>query len=310
MSSSGFILAQERGYFKEQGLDVELNDFPSSGAPMTVLLSKGELDVGAGTITSGLLNAIANGNKIKLVAEKGHKEEGVDNFAVLVRADHIESGRFKTLKDLKGFKMGMTALGGNSIEQLQEQMLAKAGLLPTDVEMVKLSYSEMNVALKSKRIDATLQIEPFSTMALLDGIVKKVGDTSELKGYLLTAAVFYSPKFMETRPLDAKKFMIAYLKGARDYNLAFREGKNKAAVVADLKKYIKVEKAEVWNQMKPANISNDGLFNTNTLAENIKWYQEKNYVPKSPSIDQVVDFQFVKAAAAELDVKAKFVKKK
>ena len=61
LSSAGIYLADEKGYFKEQGLTVEITDVANSGAPMTVLLAKGEIEVGAGNLTSGLFNAVADG---------------------------------------------------------------------------------------------------------------------------------------------------------------------------------------------------------------------------------------------------------
>ena len=54
LSSAGIYLAEAKGYFKDQGLNVEITDVANSGAPMTLLLAKGELEVGAGNLTSGL----------------------------------------------------------------------------------------------------------------------------------------------------------------------------------------------------------------------------------------------------------------
>jgi len=74
VSSSGIFIAQEKGYFKDLGLNVEITPFRSSGASMTILLAKGDLDVGGGNLSTGLWNAINQGLGIKLVADKGHIE--------------------------------------------------------------------------------------------------------------------------------------------------------------------------------------------------------------------------------------------
>lgn len=302
ISSAGIYLAQERNYFKEQGLEIDLIDFKNSGAEMTVLLAKGELDVGAGNLSSGLFNAIAQGQNFKLVADKGHLEKGKDYIALIVRADHIANGRYKTLKDLKGFKMGLTALDGVSQQILAERFLEKAGLKSSDVEFVKLSYAEMNAALKAKTIDATIQLEPYIAKAEIDGIAKNVASGVEVHPSQQSAAVFYSPKFMADKE-TATKFMIAYLKGVRDYNKAYLKNEGKAAVIADLKKYIKIDDMQVWEKMIPIGLTDNGSMDIKSLMNDIKWYQSKKYVTKTPTKEQIFDTTFAEQASKKLDQK-------
>lgn len=297
-SSFAIYLAQERGYFKEQGLDVEITDFGNSGAPMTALLSKGELDVGAGNITAGLFNAIAEGQKFKIVADKGNIDINKDYLSLIVKNEHIASGRYKELKDLKGFKMGLTSLDGVSQEILVEKFLQKAKLKPADVTFVKLSYAEMNLALKSGIIDATIQLEPFLAKAQLDNIATKVAGGSE--GYLhqQSGALFYSPQFIKNSHEDAMKFMIAYAKGIADYNAAFVENKNKAAVITDLKKTFKYDDA-VWEKMSVVGLNPYGKLNVKELKNDISWY-EKKYIKKSLNYKNIIDESFYKNAENKL----------
>jgi NitT/TauT family transport system substrate-binding protein len=300
VSSAGIYLAQERKYFKEQGLDVEIIDFNNSGAQMNVLLSKGELDVGAGNLTSGFFSAINQGQKLKIVADKGHIEKGRDYIALIVRGDHVASGRYKALKDLKGFKVGLTALNGVSQQILMERFLDKAGLKANDVEYVKLSYAEMNLALKSKNIDATIQLEPYLTKAELDGIAKKVASGSEVYPNQQSAAIFFSENFMEKRGEEAKKFMKAYLKGVRDYNRAFINGKERAGVIKDLKKQIKLEDEKVWSKMVPVGLDENGQINIESLLADVNWYMSKKYIEKAPTAENMIEMKFVNEAAKEL----------
>jgi NitT/TauT family transport system substrate-binding protein len=297
-SSAGIYLAKERGYFKELGLEVEITDFNNSGAPMTLLLSKGELDVGAGNITAGLFNAIAQGQKFKIVADKGSIDTGKDYLSLIVRNEHIKSGRYKELKDLKGFKMGLTSLEGVSQEILTEKFLNKAGLKLEDVTFVKLAYSEMNMALKAGNIDATIQIEPFLTNAINSEIATKIAGGSEVYPRQQSGALFYSPKFIKERKTDAEKFMIAYAKGVDDYNKAFIQGINKAEVIADLKKVFKYDD-QVWAQMAPVGLNAYGKLNTKELNDDIKWY-EKRYIKKTLNPKEIIDESFTKKAEKAL----------
>jgi NitT/TauT family transport system substrate-binding protein len=293
-------LANERGYFKQQGLNVEILDFNNSSASMTALLSKGELDVGAGNIVSAHFNAINLGQRFKLVADKGHLEKKKEYIALLVRADHLASGRYKTAKDLKGFKMGLTSLDGVSKQIITERILHDNGLKPNDVEFVKLSYAEMNMALKAKLIDATIQIEPFLTKATLTGIAKNVLSATNIHPTQQSAALFYSQDFIEKNPTEAYKFMIAYLQGIHDYNLAFIEGKEKKEIISSLNKTLNIDDENVWKNMNIVGLNNNGMINEQALKEDMEWYLAKKYITKIPDYKNVVDMHFANEASKSL----------
>ena len=258
---------------------------------MTLLLSKGELDVGAGNITAGLFNAIAEGQKFKIVADKGHIEKGKDYLALMVRNEHLKSGRYKTLKDLKGFKMGLTSLDGVSQEILSEKFLKKAKLTRQDVTFVKISYAEMNLALKSGAIDATIQIEPFLTKAVFENIATNVALASDVYPNQQSGALFYSPQFIKSFPNEANKFMVAYSKGIKDYNEAFTKNINRAQVISDLKKYIKIDDDIIWEKMAIVGLNPFGRLNTPELEQDIKWY-EVNYIKKPLNVNDIIDNSF------------------
>lgn len=296
ISSAGIYLAEHFGYFKQEGLDVEISDFANSGAPMTLLLSKGDLDVGAGNLNSGLFNAILQGQDFKIVADKGHVEKGFEYIQLLVRKDLIDAGKFKSLKDLKGFKIGVTALDGVSQQVVIDRILKSNGLFEKDVEYVKMSYAEMNIALRTKNIEAAVQIEPFLTKALQEGSSVSVARSWEVHPNQQSAALFYSPKFMKRRE-EAIKFMKAYLRGVKVYKESVA-GNNPEGVLA-LKKIFKIDD-KAWEKMIPVGLHEDGRLNTSDLMEDLKWYHEKGYLKKIPREMDVVDATFASEAFKQL----------
>lgn len=305
ISSAGIYLAVEQGFFKEQGLEVEVTDIPSSSAPITALVAKGELDVGAGNLTSGMFNAMSSGKSFKLVADKGHIENGKDYIGLIVRKDHVDTGRFKTLKDLKGFKLGLTALDGVSQQVVASRLLKSAGLSDSDVEYVKLSYAEMNIALKTKSIDATIQLEPYLTKALLDGIAVKVASAADVHPKQQSAVLFYSPQFMAQKE-KATRFLAAYIKGVRLYNQSLKDPKIRNQVVTSLKKSIKIEDPAVWEKMIPIGLEDSGKINLQALNEDIAWYKEKGYLKSADlTAEKVVDSSFSEQANQLLDTSPK-----
>lgn len=303
LSSAGIYLAEDEGYFKEQGLDVEITDVANSGAPMTLLLSKNELEVGAGNLSSGLFNAALQGQDFKIVADKGHVEKDRDYIALIVRQDLIDSGKFKTLKDLKGFKMGLTALDGVSQQIVAEKFLRKAGLTEKDVTFLKLSYAEMNTTLKTKGLDATIQLEPFVAQAEIGGFAKRIAGSNEVHPGQQSAGIFYAPDFMSKRRADAVKFMAAYLKGVRLYNKSLRDPVARQKVRAYLGKRMKISDEAIWDKMVPIGLKDDGEVNVAALDEDLKWYKAKGYLKGDLPAAKIVDLSFAKEAVKKLDGK-------
>ena len=70
ISDSGMHLAVEKGYFAEEGLDIESIPFDSA-AQMVAPLGAGQLDAGGGSTSAGLFNAINRDLPLKIVADKG-----------------------------------------------------------------------------------------------------------------------------------------------------------------------------------------------------------------------------------------------
>ena len=302
----GIYLAQEKGFFKDQGIDVEVTDIENSGAPMTVLLANGQLDVAGGNLTSGLFKAIAQEKGAKLVADKGHIGKDTDYIVLLVRKDHLDSGRFKTLKDLRGFKMGLTALDGVSQQILTDKFLQKGGLGEKDIEFVKLSYAEMNTALKTKSIDATVQLEPFVAQAEQAGFARVVAKGSEVYPGQQSAALIYSKKFLANRD-QAIRFMMAYLKGVRLYNRSLKDSDARRDVAGILQKRLGIQDT-IGAKMAPVGLNSDGNLNLLTLDGDLHWYQEKGFLksdtPTSSLVAKdVVDLSFAREAVRRLDGK-------
>lgn len=303
LSSAGIYLAHENGFFTSEGLEIELVTIANSGAAMTLLLSKGELDVGAGNLSSGLFNAILSGENFKLVADKGHTSKGHEYIALVVREDLVQSGKFKSLKDLKGMKVGLTALDGVSQQIVVDKILATQGLSGSDITYVKLSYAEMNTAMRSKTLDATIQLEPYLTSGTEDKIFRVIEKSQKYVPDQQSAAVFFSPKMLSEKKALGVKFMIAYLRGVQLYNSALKDKVLWRKISADLKKHINIANRSVWDKMTPIGLRDDGKLNIESIMNDLKWYREKGYVKSSLTADQIVDHSFVKEASELLQKK-------
>src|ERR671920_1989959 len=116
-------IAERRNFFKEEGLEVEINDF-GGGARSLQALVGGSVDVVTGAYEH-TIRMQAKGQDIRAVCELGR----FPAIAIAVRKD--KTGQIKSAADFKGAKIGVTAPGSSTALTAQYAMI-KAGLKPTD----------------------------------------------------------------------------------------------------------------------------------------------------------------------------------
>ncbi len=211
-SDAPFFIADAKGYFAEQGLKVSFVRFDSA-AKSIPSLGSGEVDVGSGASSAGLYNAIGRGIGIKIVADKARNAKGYGFQAIMARTDLVDSGKIKSVKDLKGLKVAMSA-NGNSENAFMSYALTQVGLSYNDIDPVFLGFPNQIAAYANKGIDASLTVEPTVAELLKLGTAKKLVSADDVFPDYQTAVVFYSPKFMHDQPDNAKKFMVLRQGGA------------------------------------------------------------------------------------------------
>src|SRR5258708_23215136 len=196
-SDAPFDIAYDKGFFRDEGLDVDLIVL-DSGAKVIAPLGTGELDVGSGALSVGFWNALLRGVKCRIVADRGHAEPGYLYQTVFMRKDLIDSGQFKSLADLKGRSMGFAAQGVTSLSLLNEA--AKfAGIKFDDVTPVYLSFPQQIAALQNKALDGTFMTEPQAAASVNAGYGVRFMDTNEFYPYQQISTIFYSVQLATQR---------------------------------------------------------------------------------------------------------------
>ena len=296
-----FYIAQDKGYFKSEGLDVDLIVL-DSGAKVIAPLGTGELDVGSGALSVGFWNALVRGVKFPIVADRGHTEKGYLYQSVFMRKDLVDSGQFKSLKDLKGMRMGFAAQGVTSLSLLNEA--AKfAGIKYEDVIPVYLSFPQQIAALQNKALDGTMLIEPQATVAVNAGYGVRFMDTNQFYPHQQISVIFYSDKFATQRKAVAEKFMRAWLRGVRTYNDAIREGKIAGVgaddVVATMAKSFNMNPALVREMYSQA-VDVSGAVNGAGIQKDLDFFLKQVWVTGQIKASDVIDMSFAQKASAEL----------
>ena len=221
ISDAPLFIAEHKGYWAEQNLRAKIINL-QTGPQMVAPLGAGQIDVAAAATSAGLFNAAARGIGLKMVADKGSNQPGYSYVSLLVRKELVDTGKFKTMKDLKGLRVAEPGKGGSTGSTVN-QALKSAGLTYDDVTHVILGFPEMLTGMENGAIDVAVLPEPFNTFGREKGIgVRFSSDTFYPRQTI--AVVVYGPDLMTKRPEVAQRFMNAYLKAARFYNGGIKDG--------------------------------------------------------------------------------------
>ncbi|HEX4555051.1 MAG TPA: ABC transporter substrate-binding protein [Xanthobacteraceae bacterium] len=299
-SDAGFFIADKKGYFRDEGIAVTMTPF-ASAAKMIAPLGTGQLEVGGGTVAAGLYNAVERGINMKIVADKASVTDGYEYSTLLVRKDLADSGRYKSLADLKGMNIATGAQGSGSESSLNEA-LKKGGLKFGDVNVVYMGFPEMLAAFKNKGIDACITNEPTVTRAIQGGFAVR-GSKDTIYPGQQTAVVLFSDEFIKQRAV-AQKFMNAYIRALRDYNDALKDGRlagpGADGIIAILNEYTNIKDPAAYRTMTPFAANPDGRVNAASLKNDYEFFRERNLVSGRISVDQVVDNSFADEAVRKL----------
>ncbi len=303
MSDVGYYVADAMGYFKNEGIEVTMTPF-NSAALMMAPLGTGDLDVGGGTVSAGFYNSIGRGINTKIVADQSSMKPGYGYSSLMVRKDLVDSGRYKTVADLKGMKVAIGAPGTGTASALNET-LKTGGLKYNDVEVVYLGFPEHLPAFLNKGIDAAISNEPTMTLEIEQGAAVRIVGNDVTYPDQQTAVVFYSERFSKSRHDVAERFMRAYIRGVRLYNDALKDGRlaGPAAnqVIPILTKYTSTKDEAMFRRIIPSAVNPNGEVNLAGLKRDLAFFRQLGLIEsKDVSADGVVDGSFVKAAVSQL----------
>jgi NitT/TauT family transport system substrate-binding protein len=296
-ADAGIFLALERGYFRDQGVSVELIYFSSSAGPQMAALTTGELDAGSGSISPGIYNAVAGGVGLKVVAAKSRVgPKGSGRF--IARAS---LGKGFSIKDVKGKVVALNSAGGLSRIYL-DGFLKKGGLKESDVTIRVMPFGDMAGALSKGAIDVAFMVQPFGTRVEESGIGVSLADLAELFPGHMTNNLFYSDVFARSRPRAAEKFMIGFLKGQRHFYDAVVKKKGPFDEIVDVvAKYLRVgDKKLLSLGVSVQELAPNGEVNVKEIQDDQEWYFQHGLIKNKVDVNRMVDLRFLQSAVLAL----------
>ena len=282
MAQIALYAAQEKGYYREESLDVELILMTAPVANLALI--GGNVDFS--TVPAAALNAAIRGAPLRIV------------FSTFHRPMHwLYSGpQIREMKELKGKRIGVDGFGG-AMEMLVQEILQRHGLR-NDKDTVILALgvqSNRFTALQSGAVDAVILTFAFNFTAQEAGFRElisfmKQDDMVQLAGGIVVREPLSDPSLVE-------KFIRATLKGllyARD---------NRAGTAAILARRIKIKDdlaIRIYDLARPG-MSLDGTLGPELQKKELNQTLARTGLKETPPVEKFFDFSLVRKTRAELE---------
>lgn len=207
-------IAEQLGYFKAEGLDVTIVDFAGGSRALQAVVG-GSADVVSGAFEH-TVNMQFKGQRMRAFVLQGAAPQ------IVLGINPKTMAGFKTMADLKGKKVGVTA-PGSSTNVLLNFVLAKAGLKPSDVSVIGVGAGNGAVAaMRSGQIDAISNLDPVITLLQRSGDLKIISDTrvvaesEKVFGGPMPAACLYAMQsFINSNPNTTQALTNAIVRADR-----------------------------------------------------------------------------------------------
>lgn len=297
VSSAPLFIAQDRGHFAKEGLEVEIKFF-TAAQPVAVAVTSGDADFGTTGLTAGFFNLAGKGT-LAIVCAQSREEKGWE-FNAYVASNQAYAAGLTGLDKLPGRNFGISTIGSSHHYMLGK--LAEKRRFPMDqVKLAPLqSVPNMIAAVKSGQVDATLLPAQYANDLQAKGEAKVIGWVHEETPWQL-GAVFTSPKMIQERRPVVERFVRAWVAAAAAYDAAFQKrdaqgkrafGPEADALIAIIAKYTRAA-PEVIKVSLPY-IDPQGRLLVRDLYDQVRWYQAQNMVDKTVDPKTIVDLSFVK----------------
>jgi NitT/TauT family transport system substrate-binding protein len=293
ISYAPFFIAQEEGYFTEQGLNVEFVEFDRT-AEIIPALANGKLDVAAGLATIGTFNVIAQDGRIRYVADKGNEApEGCIYTTLMARNELLDSGELAAPADLRGKRIALS--GGSSAEYYLDVILKRAGLSTDDVEIVEAPLPARLEGMINDQLDLAAVSEPWATRIEQAGAGQPWMPMQQVLPNFQLSFLLYGPSFLDDSPELGTRFMAAWMKAVQQY----KEGKT-ARNLEIVSEYTGLD-MELLRDSCWQSFSADGGINLQSLLDFQDWADSKGLLIRKLSTEEFWEPGFIQDAMRVLD---------
>jgi NitT/TauT family transport system substrate-binding protein len=212
LSMAPFHIAHADGYFAKHGLDVELVEMTRSVDAMAAL-GQGRVDVSSGAINAGLLNAMARGVPVRIVAGMGFADpDGCTAYAVLGAEPWTPD-----LIERRNAPLRVSADPTQFTGFMMDRHLARAGASLADAVVEDVPEPVEGQALASGQIDAVSAGEPWVSHIVASGSGHIWARMEKVLPDAQISSMWFGPTLLGDDRDAGRRFMSAYLDAVRQY---------------------------------------------------------------------------------------------
>lgn len=279
VTAAPLLVALERGYFAQSGLDLELVSL-GGGAEMTAPLSTGEVDAAIGGSSASLFNALARGVDARIVSDFSRMSRGHGFGGLLVRND-VE---YADATSLRGKRVAQNNPGG-PCHYMVGKLLESAGLSVADVELVNLPFPTIPGAMAKREIEAACAAEPWMANTVQAGDARLALTFDTVVPDMQVSVIMISRALAGDRP-TTERFLAAFLRGAP-------EGREKTPeTLAVVSKHAGIDVAVLretyWTDVDPG-----GRINVDSIRDQLDFFTRAGLVQGNVELDRMIDQSFL-----------------
>jgi NitT/TauT family transport system substrate-binding protein len=300
LSPAPFYIAQERGYFRDEGIDLSFVFFQAA-QPIAAAAVAGDIDIGVTALTGGFFN-LAEKGALKVIGGGLHEQRGYEGSAILVSNSAYAAG-LTTPAQLGGHSFAITQYGSSfhymlgRIAEAEHFDAASVTLRPVQ------QISNMVAAVGSGQVDATIAIASMAKPLAASGRAHIIGWAGDIVPYQITA-VFTTAQMIGQHADLLHRFARAYQKGVADYREAFlrhdAQGKpiidaKTDAVIPLISKYVFTGDPKARDKI----ISGVGYYDAGAaldvadVMEQLQWFRAQGMVKGDSDPRSVIDMSFL-----------------
>jgi NitT/TauT family transport system substrate-binding protein len=288
-------VALDKGYFRDAGLDVDIERIDSLGKAVAFLATN-QMQVAQGGINAGFYNAVAQGLPVVLALESGSSPT---YHQIIVRVDLKD--QIRNPADLKGRTVGLSSPGSTSMYEVAS-VLASAKLGLKDIDAKNLAFSQMAAAMANGALDAAMEVAPFTERIVEQKIGVPWVDPDDYIHPLPMSSVGYivNTDWARQNAESARKLFVALARAGRDYCQAYHHGPNRAEIIDIFLKYRIGTDRDLLDRMAWQARTPNGEFNIASIVDMQSFFQREGTIDKTSPADKLVDPSYAAAVAKEL----------
>ena len=292
LSSAPIYIADEEGFFAEEGIRIEYTESPGRSMQVMPLMETGDVDVLASEVSAGLFTAGATGTVVRIVADRGHVSENGCDFNGIIGRSSVFSTDSPTREELRGKVFSINTAG--TADFIIDRFLASRQLDVRDVRTISLTDVMEPQALATGGLDVTHAAEPYLSHLRKAGhrLIARAGSHAPRAHF--GVIIFGRRLTVGNRDLG-RRFLTAYLRGVRQH--ARGATPRNIEIIAKRMGYDR----DWLRGACLASVSSDGAVDSAWLMDFQRWSVAKGYGSQVIPIEKIVDPWFAATAAARLD---------